>query len=170
MADIDRAGGIGVLQDLVLAVAIGAQRRLGNAAGQSSTVHAGAELLDHFGVAHAAGIGDRAAEGLGFRGEQFVGPTVAQGAIGRALIAALAGLPVDAFIIVAGLLGVAGDAGGFGDVGGVRNFFVRLVAGIAGERGVRALGQFLHLLLTVGASRRGVRGVQIGAGDAGNQA
>ena len=104
----------------MFAVAIRAQRRLGDAAGQRLAVHAGAELLDHVGVAHAAGIGDRGAEGLGFRGQQFVGAAVAQGAIRRAFVAALAGLAVDALIVIARLIGVAGDAGWFGDIRGVR--------------------------------------------------
>ena len=85
--------GVVVLEDLVFAVAIGAQRRLGNALGQRLAVHAGAELFDDFAVAHAAGIGHGGAEGLRFRRQQFVRAAVAQGAIGRAVVAALAAWP-----------------------------------------------------------------------------
>src|ERR1039458_6539193 len=136
-------------------------------------VHARPELLHHLGVAHAAGVGDRAAESLGFRRQQFVRPAVAQRAIRRALVARLAGLSVDAFIVVAGLIGVARDAGGFGNVGRMGNFFVRLVAGIAGQPRVRALRQLLTLLLVAGDAlgRGGVTGgVKVSPGDAGKQA
>ena len=78
---------------------------------------------------------------------------------------------MDALLVVTRLVGVAGHARGFGDVSGVRNFLVRLVAGIAGERGVRALGQLLPLLVAGGALGCGVAGgVQIRAGGAGKQA
>ena len=109
------------------------------------------------------------AEGLGFRRQQFVGAAVAEGAIGRAFVAALAGLAVDALVVVAGLVGVAGDAGRFGDIRGVRDLVVRLVAGIAGERRVRALRELLPLLVAGGASGGGVvpGGVKRSAGDAG---
>ncbi len=170
-ADIHRTGGVGVLEDLVLAMAIGAQRRLGDAACQRLAVHAGAELIHHLGVAHAAGVGNRRAEGLGFRREQFVGAAVAEGAIGRAFVSALARLAVDPLIVIAGLIGVAGDANRFGDIRGVRDFVVRFVAGIAGERCVRALGQLLPLLVAGGAFGSGVAGgVKVRAGGAGKQA
>ena len=116
MAAIHRATRIGVLEDLVLAVAIRAQRRLGDAARQRLAVHAGAELLHHLGVAHAAGIGHGGAERLRFRRQQFVRAAVAQRAIRRAFVAALARLPVDALVVIARLVAVAGDAGGFGNV------------------------------------------------------
>ena len=152
----------------MFAVAIRAQWRLRDAAGQRLAVHAGAELLDHFGVAHAAGIGNSAAECLGFRGEQFVCAAVAQRAIRRAFVAAFAGLAMDAFIVVARLVGVAGDAGWFGDIRGMRNFLVRLVTRIAGERRVCALRQLLPLFVARGTFGSGVAGcVQIRAGDAG---
>ena len=168
---IDAAGGVGVLEDFVFAVAICAQWRLGHAARQGLAVHAGAELFDNVGVAHAAGIWDRGAEGLRFRSEQFVRAAVAQGAIGRTLIAALTGLAVDALIVIAGLICVAGEAGGLRNIGGVRNFFVRLVAGVAREICVRALGEFLPLLVAGCALRDGViGGIQVGAGNAGKQA
>jgi hypothetical protein len=134
-------------------------------------VHAGTELFDDVGVAHAARIGDRRAEGLGFRGKELVGSTVAQGAIGRALIAALTGLAVDALIVIAGLIGVAGEARRLRDIRGVWDFFVRLVTGIAGEICVRALGELLPLLVAGCALGDGViGGIQIGAGNAGKQA
>ena len=113
-----------MFENFVFAVAIGAQWRLGDAARQGLAVHAGAELFDDLGVAHAAGIGDGGAEGLGFRREQFVRTAVAQGAIGRALIAALTGLAVDALVVVTGLIGVAGEADGFRNIRRVGNFFV----------------------------------------------
>ena len=86
-----------------------------------------------------------------FGRQQFVGAAVAEGAIGRAFIAALARLAVDALVVVAGLIGVAGEAGRFGNIRRVRNFVVRFVAGVAGEGGVRALGEFLPLLVAGGA-------------------
>jgi hypothetical protein len=163
--------GIGVLEDFVFAVAIGTQRRLGYAACQRLTVHAGAKLVHHLGVAHAAGIGYGGAEGLGFRSQQFVGAAVAEGAIGRPLITALAGLAVGALLVIACLIGMAGNAGRFGDIRGVRDFLMRLVTGIAGERCVCALGQLLPLLVAGGTFGCGVAGgVQVSAGGAGNQA
>src|ERR1017187_6150715 len=45
VAGIHRTGGVGMLEDLVLAVAIGAQRRLGDAPRQSLAMHAGAKLF-----------------------------------------------------------------------------------------------------------------------------
>ena len=77
VADIHRTCGVGVFEDLVLAMAIGAERRLGDAAGQRLAVHTGAELVYHVGVAHAARIGHRGPERLGFRGEQFVSAAMA---------------------------------------------------------------------------------------------
>ncbi len=100
-----------------------------------------------------------------------MGAAVAQGAIRRAFVAGLAGLAVDALIVVARLVGVAGDAGRFGDIRGVGNFVVRVVTRIARECGVRALRQLLPLLVAGGALGCGVAGgVQIRAGDAGKQA
>ena len=55
-----------MFDDLVLAVAIGAQRGLGNAVRQGLTMHAGAVLFHHFGMAHAAGIRHGHAESLRF--------------------------------------------------------------------------------------------------------
>jgi hypothetical protein len=63
---------------------------------------------------------------------------------------------VDALIVIAGLICVAGEAGGLRNIGGVRNFFVRLVAGVAGEICVRALGELLPLLVAGCALRDGV--------------
>src|SRR5690242_15866665 len=108
---------IGVFQNLVLAMAIGAKRRLHNAAGKRLPMYAGSELIYDFAVAHRAGVGDRGAEGLRFRGEQFMRATVTESAIGGAFVAALAGLSMGAFGIIGGLRVVAGHAGRFGDVG-----------------------------------------------------
>ncbi len=171
VAAIYRTGGVGVFEDLVLAMAIGAQRRLTHAACQRLAVHAGAELIHHLGVAHAAGVGDCCAEGLGFRGEQFVGAAVAQGAIGRPVVSTPARLAVGTLIVIACLVGMARNTGWFGDIRGVRDLFVRFVAGIAGERCVRALGQLLTLLVAGGAFGSGVAGgVKVRAGGAGKQA
>jgi hypothetical protein len=60
----------------------------------------------------------------GISEEQFVRTAVAQGAIGGALIAALTSLPVDALIVIAGLIGVAGEADGLWNIRRVGNFFV----------------------------------------------
>jgi hypothetical protein len=118
-------------------------------------VDAGTELLHHVGVAHAARAGDLGAEGLGFGGEEFVGTPVAQGTIRRAFIPSLAGEPVGALGVVARLIGVAVDAGGFFDVSRMRILIVFLVAGVAGEGGVGALGKFIALIVAGDALRLG---------------
>ena len=80
-----------------------------------------------------------------FGRQQFVRAAVAQGAIGRAFVAALARLAVDAAwrnrrpgpgwqVVQAG----------FGDAGGMGILLVGLVAGVAGQPRVRALGQLLR--------------------------
>ena len=61
---VHRRGGVGVFDDLVLAVAIGAERGLGDAARQGLAVDAGAVLLHHLAVAHAAGVRHGGAESL----------------------------------------------------------------------------------------------------------
>ena len=144
---------IGVFQNLVLAMAIGAKRRLHNAAGKRLPMYAGSELIYDIAVAHRAGVGDRGAEGLRFRGKQFMRAAVAEGAIGGAFVAALAGLSMGAFGIIGGLRVVAGHAGRFCDVGRMGILIVRFVAGIAGKGGMRALGELCPLLVACGALR-----------------
>ena len=135
------------LMNLVLAVAIGAQRRLRDAARQRLPVHAGPILLRHFAVAHAAGVRHGGAEGLRFGRQQFVRAAVAEGAIGRALIPALARLAVHAEGVIARLVLVASGAHGLGNARGVRILLVGFVTGIARQPRVRALRQFLPLVV-----------------------
>jgi hypothetical protein len=66
-----------MFDDVVLAVAIGAQGRLRHAARQGLPVDAGAVLFDHFAVAHAAGIRNGGAESLRFGRQQFMRAAVA---------------------------------------------------------------------------------------------
>ncbi len=107
MCRVDGRSFIGVLDDLVLAVAVRAKGRLGDAAGQSLSVHAVAVLFHDVGVAHAAGIGDGGAESLRLGRQQFMGAAVAQSAVRRSVIAGLARLAVCTAGIVAGLFLVA---------------------------------------------------------------
>src|ERR1019366_6159831 len=83
---VHRGGGVGVFENPVLAVAVGAQRRLGDAARQRLAVHAGPILFGNFVVAHAAGVGNGGAERLRSGRLQFVRAAVAEAAIGSALI------------------------------------------------------------------------------------
>ena len=121
---IDAAGSVGVLEDFVFAVAICAQWRLGHAARQGLAVHAGAELFHDVGVAHAAGIWNGGAGGLGFWRQQFVRTAVAQRAIGRALVAALTNLAVDALVVITNLIDVASKADKLRNIRKVGNFFM----------------------------------------------
>jgi hypothetical protein len=130
-------GGVGGLQNLVFAVAIVANRRLGDTPGESLAMYAGAVLVDDFAVAHAAGVRHCHAERLRLGGQEFVGAAMAQGAIRRAFIPVLARLAVDAEGVVAGLVLVAGNTLRLGDVG---RMVVGFVASIARQPGV---GTFL---------------------------
>ena len=154
------------LSDLVLAVAVGAQRRLRDAARQRLPVHAGPILLGDFAVAHAAGVRHGGAERLRAGRQQFVRASVAQGAIGSALIAVLARLAVHAERVVARLVLMASGAHGLGNARGVRILLVGFVTGIARQPRVRALRQFLPLVVAGGARSAGrARGCQrMGAG------
>ena len=145
-------------EDRVLAVAIGAQRRLRNAVGESLAVDAGAILLHHLGVAHVAGIGNRGAECLRLRTQQLVRAAVAEGAIGRAGVALLDGLAVHALFVIRGLIRVAAGAGRLGHAFRMGVLVVLDVAGSARHRGVRALCHLLPLLVAGRAIRLAVHG------------
>ena len=132
---------VGVFDDLMFAVAVGAQRRLRDAIGKRLAVNAGAVLLHHFAVAHTAGIRYSHAERLRFGRLHLMGAPVAQGAIRGAVVTGLAGQPVNAFIVVPRLIGMAVDALRFGDVRRVGILLVGVVTGIAGEVFVSALRQ-----------------------------
>src|SRR5690242_18831839 len=67
--------------------------------------------------------------------------------IGRAFIAVLSRLPVNAVGIGASLVLMTGCALRFGDIGGVRIGLVALVAGVAGQAGMGALFELLTLLM-----------------------
>ena len=147
--------GVGVRQDLVFAVAIRAQGRLRDAARPApgrGRCRGTASTTSVWHMPQVSGTAVRKAWDFG--AQQFVGAAVAQGAIGRAFVAALARLAVDTLFVVAGLVGVARDAGRLGDIGRMGDFVVGLVAGIAGERGMRALGEFRPLIVTGGAFGR----------------
>jgi hypothetical protein len=147
---------VGVFDNLVFAVAIGTQRRLGDAVSQRLAVYATAVLLYHVGMAHPASVRNRHPKSLRFGRDQFMGAAVAERAIGRAFVARLARQPVHAAGIIARLVRMAGDALRFGDAGRMRIFFVRVVTGVAGEVFVGALRQFLSLFVA-GSALRGRR-------------
>ena len=67
----------------------------------------------------------------------------------------LRGLAVHALLVVGGLIGVAGGAGRFGDVPDAE-ICRGIVAGVAGQGGMRALGDFLPLFVAGGAVGRRV--------------
>src|ERR1017187_675931 len=168
IADVGRVyhgGGVLRLEDLVFAVAIVADGRLGDTPGEGLAMHAGAVLIDDFAVAHAAGVGDGGAKRLRLGVQQLVGAAVAHSAIGRAFVPVLAGLAVDAEGVVAGLLLMAGDALRFGDVGGVRKLVVGFVTSIARQPGVGAFFELLGLIVARRALCNGpLRRIGIGAG------
>src|SRR5262249_39756301 len=145
---IDGRGLVGVLQNLMFSVAVGAEGRLCDSLGQRLAVDAGPILVDDFGVAHTAGIGHRATKRSGFGRQKLMGATVAQPAIGCGGVTSVAGLAVDAAGIVAGLVGVARRALRFGNAGRVRKRFVTVVAGIASQTGVRTFFELLALFMT----------------------
>jgi len=157
---------VGVFDDLVLAVAIGAERGLGDAGSQRLAVYAGAVLLHYFAMAHAAGIRHGGAESLRLGGQQLMRAAMAQGAIGRTFVAGLARQAVDAAGVVARLVFMAGDALRLGDVGRVRILLVRVVTGVAGQPLVSALLQLLPLIVAGSAlrGRRRIGRVHLGAG------
>ena len=154
MCTVHRRSSIGVLDDSVLAMTVGAERRLGDTAREGLSMHAAAVLLDDFGMAHPAGIGRLSPEFLGTRRQQFVGAAVAQRAIRGTGIAVARGLSMRALLVVLRLAFMTSRAGGFGHSGGVGIVIVTLVAGGAGQLGVRALGKLLRLIVTGGAIRR----------------
>src|SRR5579871_6797127 len=105
---IDRRCLIGMFENGVLAVAVGAKGRLRNATGQGLAMDAGAVLLDYIAVAHCAGVGDSGAKGPGFRSQEFMRASVAQTAIGRAVVTGFARLAVNATRILPSLVLMAG--------------------------------------------------------------
>jgi len=144
--------------DLMLAVAIGAKRGLRDALGEGLAVNTGPVLFGDRGVAHAAGIGHRHSEGLRAGRQQLMRTAVAEAAIGRGLIAVLASLAVDTAFVIAGLIGVARAALRLGNARLVRVRVMRLMTGIASQTRVRALSEFLRLVVTTGTIERGSRG------------
>jgi hypothetical protein len=80
-----------------------------------------------------------------------MGAAVAYAAIRRGRIALRKFLAVHALGVFARLFLVAGGAGRFGGAGRVRIFLVTVVAGVAGQGRVSALGEFGLLIVTGGA-------------------
>lgn len=76
--------------------------------------------------------------------------SVAQAAIGSAVIAGFARLPVNATRILPSLVLMAGATDRFGNVGWVRILVVRLVAGVASQAGMSALLELRGLVMTGG--------------------
>src|ERR1041384_2386388 len=99
VAGADRGRLTGVLLNRMLAMAIGAQWGLVNAALQRLAMHTGLILLDHAGVAHPARLGNGGAELGGFRPQQLVCAAVAHAAIGSSA-ATLGRLAVHAVLVV----------------------------------------------------------------------
>src|SRR5271157_899914 len=64
---VDHGRGVAGLEDLVFAMAIVADGRLGDSPGEGLAMHAGAVLIDDFAVAHAASVGDGLTKLLGLR-------------------------------------------------------------------------------------------------------
>ena len=159
MGGVDRGSGVARLDNVMLAVAIGTQRRLCDSARQGLPVHAGlvwsATSLWH--MPQVSGTAVRNAWDLG--SSNLVRAAVAQGAIRGALVAALALLAVDAEGVIAGLVRMASGAFGLGDAGRVGSGVVTAVAGVAGESGVSALGEFLPLVVASRAIDYGRPGI-----------
>ena len=89
-------------------------------------------------------------------GQQLVRAAVAQGAIGRAFVAALRAMAVHAAGVVAGLVLWQVTHCGLGILAGCGILLVRVVAGVAGQPLVSALLQFLPLIVA-GSALRGRR-------------
>ena len=142
---VHRRSRVAGFDDVVLAVAVGTQRGLRDAARHGLPVYARPVLFDHFAVAHAAGVRHGGTKRLGLGVQQLMRAPMAQRAIRRAFVAVLPRLAVDAEGVIAGLVGVASGADGLGDARRVGCRVVALVAGVAGEPGVSALGELLPL-------------------------
>ena len=138
-------------QDGVLAVTIGAQRHLRYPVGKSFAMNAAQVLFGNLCVAHAAGIRHGGAKRLRPGLLHLMGAAVAYAAIRRGRIALRKFLAVHAFGVFARLFLVARGAGRFGGAGRVRIFLVTVVAGVAGQGRVSALGEFGLLIVTGGA-------------------
>ena len=147
MSFIDRGSRIRVLQDVVLAVAIGAQRSLGDTLRQGLPVNTRPVLIHDIAMAQPASIDDRRAKRRRFRRQQLVRASVTHAAIGRAFITVLARLPMDAIGVFVGLVLMARNALGLGNVIRMRERFVAFVAGVAGQPGMRALLELLPLFV-----------------------
>ncbi len=133
--------------DVVLAVAVGTQRGLRDSARHGLPMYARPVLFGHFGVAHAAGVRHGGTKRLGLGVQQLVRAPMAQRAIRRAFVAVLPRLAVDADGVIASLVGVASGADGLGDARRVGGRVVPVVAGVAGDPGVSALGELLPLVV-----------------------
>src|SRR6516165_1163283 len=87
---------VGVFEDAMFTMAIGAQRSVGDRSCEGAAMYTLSELVHDVGMAHTAGIRHRRSKRLGLGRQQFVGAAVAHAATGGAFIAVLPGLPVDA--------------------------------------------------------------------------
>lgn len=147
-------------KDGVLAMAIGANRRFGDARGAGFAVNAGMEVLENAGVTEAAVFGDGVVErgglgGFGFMGLVVTGAAGRSGGItGRQLFA------VNGAAMLAGLSGVAGGAGWFGQIFRVGKIPMFRVALGAGSSGVGRSGDnfLLFLMAALTIDGRGLGG------------
>jgi hypothetical protein len=87
--------------------------------GNGTTVHAGAELLRDFCVAHATGVWDCFVESCGTGSRQLVHVAVAHAAVGSRCVAVSQCLPMYASGVFTDYLGVALVAERFGNPGRV---------------------------------------------------
>jgi hypothetical protein len=158
---VDSGVFVGVLENAMFAVAIGTQRSIGDTARQGAAVDAVAKLIHNVGMADAARVRHRRAKRLGLGRQKFVGVAVAHAATGCAFIAVFPGSSVDAAGIVACLIHVAGRAQWFGQVGRMWIFPVVIMTGFASQPRVRALLEFLGLLVAGSAFQAGpIRGAE----------
>src|SRR5579871_5139701 len=137
----------------MLAVTIGADRRLSDPLGEGLAVHTAVVLGLDIAVAHTTGIRDLGAELGRFGTQQLVRGSMADGAIGSGAIAALGGLAMHAAVVIGLLALMALAARGLRDIGRMGILVVLHVAGGAGHVGVRTFGELGALLVV--ASRTG---------------
>jgi hypothetical protein len=134
LANVSRTYGgsrFGVLDDPVLAVAIRAERRIGDSAGQGLPMNALAKLVYDFGVAGPASVQRGRPKCGRLRIEQLVRAAVTYTAVGRCFVSGAAGLTVNSAGIVACLLCMASRANRFQNVFRMGKCVVIFVAGLA---------------------------------------